>query len=222
MVITLVKKGYDALLGRGWLVVEKTNHNWKQNTLSIESEGRKYTIDLKNQLVSQDLASDFEEEEYERMEPDEEGVLRLGEYLEDDTDSLRSLFHWQMGDYEVLQADCNMLQIQESEDSYPEGYTEYKEGVTPLNTTPAHIFDQKVEYKEASLQALNPIEVGKTKEIFIGDDWDPVLKAVALRNFMEYRDVFAWTYKDLKGVPLEVCPPDSTHTRSKTSAKMAL
>ena len=78
------------------------------------------------------------------MEPDEEGVLKLGEYLEDDTDSLKGLFHWQMGDYEVFQADCNMLQIQESEERYLEGYTEYKEGITALNTTPAHIFDQEV------------------------------------------------------------------------------
>ena len=73
-----------------------------------------------------------------------------------------------MGDYEVFQADCNMLQIQESEEWYPDGYTEYNEGITALKTTPAHIFDQGVEYKEASLQALNLGEVGQTKEIFIG------------------------------------------------------
>ena len=39
VVITLEKKGYDASVGRGWLVVAKANDNWKQNTLSIESEG---------------------------------------------------------------------------------------------------------------------------------------------------------------------------------------
>ena len=48
VVITLEKKGYDALLGRGWLVVARATHNRKRNTLTIESEGRKYTIDLKN------------------------------------------------------------------------------------------------------------------------------------------------------------------------------
>ena len=79
VVITLEKKGYDALLGRGWLVVAKATHNWKWNTLTIESEGKKYTIDLKNHTVSQELASDSEEEEYEGMEPNEEGVLKLGE-----------------------------------------------------------------------------------------------------------------------------------------------
>lgn len=48
VVITLEKKGYDALLERGWLVTMKATHNWKRNTLSIESEGKKYTIDLRN------------------------------------------------------------------------------------------------------------------------------------------------------------------------------
>ena len=62
MVIILEKKGYDALLGRGWLVIAKATHNWKRNTLSIESEGRKYIIDLKNQSISQDMASDSEGE----------------------------------------------------------------------------------------------------------------------------------------------------------------
>ena len=84
VVVTLEKKGYDALLGRGWLVAAKATQNWKWNTLAIESEDRKYIIDLKNQSVSQDLASDSEGEDYGGMEPDE-GVLRLGECSEDDT-----------------------------------------------------------------------------------------------------------------------------------------
>ena len=39
----------------------------------------------------------------------------------------------------------------------------------------------------------------------VGYNWDPVLKATTLKIFLEYKDVFAWTYKDLKGVPLELC-----------------
>ena len=93
VVITLEKKGYDTLLGKGWLVVAKATHNWKQNTLSIESKGIKYIIDLRNQSVSQDLASNFEGEDYEGMEPDEEGVFQLEECSEDDTSSLNGLFH---------------------------------------------------------------------------------------------------------------------------------
>ena len=84
VVITLEKKEYHALLGRGWLVTTKATHNQKRNTQSIESEGRKYIIDLKNQSVSQGLALDSEGEDFEGMELDEEGVLRLGECSDGD------------------------------------------------------------------------------------------------------------------------------------------
>ena len=72
------------------------------------------------------------------MEPNEEGVLRLGECSDDDnTNSLNGLFHWQMGDNEVFHVECNMLQIQDSqsEERYSEEYTEYKgNGVVKLST----------------------------------------------------------------------------------------
>ncbi len=46
VVIPLRRKGYDAILGRGWLIQAKAKHDWKKNTLSLESKGRKYVIDL--------------------------------------------------------------------------------------------------------------------------------------------------------------------------------
>ena len=65
----------------------KANHNWKWNTLSMESGGKKFTIDLRTQLVSEELASssrlesegenDPRDEARHGMEPNE-GVLNLG------------------------------------------------------------------------------------------------------------------------------------------------
>lgn len=43
------------------------------------------------------------------------------------------------------------------------------------------------------------------RNILVGDNWDPVLKVAAFKIFLEYKDVFAWTYKDLKGVSSELC-----------------
>lgn len=91
-----------------------------------------------------------------------------------------------------------------------------------LNKTLAHIFEKKMEYKEAKPQTLNLGEADQPKEIWIGDDWDPMLKATILRIFLEYKDVFAWTYKDLKGVPPKLCPSDSIGTWSKTRAEKTL
>lgn len=62
VVIPLKKKGYDAILGRGWMVAAKVNHNWKKNVLSMESGGRKFSIDLRTQVVSEEMASSLESE----------------------------------------------------------------------------------------------------------------------------------------------------------------
>ena len=40
VVIPLKRKGYDAILGQGWLVQARVKHDWKKNTLSMESKGR--------------------------------------------------------------------------------------------------------------------------------------------------------------------------------------
>lgn len=43
-----------------------------------------------------------------------------------------------------------------------------------------------------------------------------MLKAAAFKIFLEYKDVFAWSYKDLKGVPPEMCPSDTIGPGSPT------
>lgn len=216
VVIPLKKKGYDAILGRGWLVKAKVNHNWK-NTLSMEKDGRKYVIDLMNQAVTEELASDSESKDLNRwewdsyegrdnMEPNNEGVFELDGCSEDDICSLNGLFHWQMEDYELSQ--CNMLQIEEPEENrFLPVYREYTEGDAPLNEAPTHEFDmvKPIRYEEPSVKATKLNEEAAPKNILVGDDWNPVLKAVAFKIFMEYKDVFTWTYKDLKGVPPELC-----------------
>lgn len=45
IMIPLKRKGYDAILGRGWLIQEKVKQDWKKNTLSFESKGQKFIID---------------------------------------------------------------------------------------------------------------------------------------------------------------------------------
>lgn len=219
VVIPLKQKGYDAILGRGWLVAAKANHNWKRNTLSMESGGKKFTIDLRTQLVSEELASssgseserenDPRDEGREGMDPDAEGILKLGGCCsEDDTDSLNGLFHWQQEDYEMFSPSCNVLSVEgEEPDQYPPEYGEYKEGEAAMDTVPAHQFRNKeaMKYEEPMVKPLNLGTETDKKIILVGDGWNPVLKTAAFKIFTEYKDVFAWTSKDLKGVPPELC-----------------
>ena len=98
----------------------RVKHDWKRNTLSMEKGGRRFIIDLHTQMVGEEVASSDSEGEGEnddegkrRMEPDDEGVLRLeGGSTDDDLDSVNGLLHWQMEDYEVFPS-CNILSIEE-------------------------------------------------------------------------------------------------------------
>lgn len=137
VVIPMKRNGYDAILGRGWLVQAKAKHDWKRNTLSMERGGRRFTIDLHTQMVGEEAASsDSEgegaEEEKGQIEPDGEGVLRLeGGSSDDDLDSVNGLFHWQMEDYELFPS-CNILGVDEGEkeegNECPKDYREVEEG----------------------------------------------------------------------------------------------
>lgn len=182
VVIPLKKKGYDAILGRGWLVTTKVNHNWKKNTLSMEKGGQKYIIDLRTQVIDEELASSdsdsedsnsWEWDSYEgkdKMEPNDEGVLELDGCSEDDICSLNGLFHWQMEDYEVFHPVCHMLQIEEEpreKDEFPSEYREYKEGEAKVNDALAYEFskDKPMQYEYPTVKEKNLGDTGTPRNI---------------------------------------------------------
>lgn len=146
------------------------------------------------------------------MEPDE-GVLRLeGRLTNDDLDSVNRLLHWKMEDYELFPS-YNMLGVEEEKEGneFPKEYSEIKKGEVQVDETLAHTFseDKPMKYEELMVKTMNLGDKANPKNILVGDDWNPILKAATFKIFMEYKDIFAWTYKDLKGVPPELCPPDT-------------
>ena len=64
----------------------------------MESKARRFIIDLHTQMVGKEaLSSDSEEEDEgkQRMELDQEGILRLeGGSMDDDLDLVNDLCHW--------------------------------------------------------------------------------------------------------------------------------
>ena len=77
----------------------KENHNWKMNTLSFEKGERKFVMNRKTQMVGGEMASSSDsksdnggDEGKRGMKPNDEGVFKL----EEDTDPMDGLFHWQM------------------------------------------------------------------------------------------------------------------------------
>lgn len=128
------------------------------------------------------------------MEPDEKGVLRLGGSTDDDLDSMNGLLHWQMEDYELFPI-CNMLGVEEEKEGneFTKEYREIKEGEAQVDETSAHMFseDKPMKYEEPTVKTMNLGDEANPKNIFVGDDWNPVLKAAVFKIFMEYKDIFA-------------------------------
>lgn len=131
-----------------------------------------------------------------------------GGSTDDNLDSVNDLFHSQMEDYELFQS-CNVLTIEEghSGDGFPSEFTEIKEGDASLDETPTHVFSEgePIKYNEATWQTMNLGDETEPRNILVGDNRDPVLKVATFKIFLECKDVFAWTYKDLKGVPPKLC-----------------
>lgn len=131
-----------------------------------------------------------------------------------------------MEDYEVFHPECHILQICEigessgntNDQSFPLEYGKYQEVVAWVEETPTHWFEREkpIKYEESNVEKVN---LGKDEDpqvILVVDNWNLILKAAAFRIFLEYKDVFTWTYKDLKGVPPELCVYRISHTRGPT------
>ena len=115
-----------------------------------------------------------------------------------------------MEDYELFSS-YNMLGVEEGnngeENRFSKEYQELKDGEAMMDETPAHTFSEEkpIKYDESIAKTMNLGDEAEPKNILVGDDWNPVLKATTFKIFMEYKDVFAWMYKYLKGVPSELC-----------------
>ena len=116
----------------------------------MEQGGRRFIIDLHTQNVGEEAASsdlegegENDDERKKRMEPDEEGVLRLGGSIDDDLDSVNGLLYWQMEDYKLFPS-CNMLGVEEEKEGneFLKEYSELKEGGAQVDETPTHMFSE--------------------------------------------------------------------------------
>ena len=179
-------------------------------------------------MVGEDMASsDFEGKEGDdkgkkKMKPKDEGILKLEwGFDDDDLDSLNGLLHWQMEDYELFPS-CHMLGVEEGnkedeKDEFLTEYREFKEGEASIEETPTHTFNEEkaINYEKPLVKTVSLGDEANHKSIFVGDDWNLVLKATTFKIFIDSKDVFTWAYKDLKGMLSELCPPDPTNTRNK-------
>lgn len=143
----------------------------------MERGGRRFIIDLHTQMVWEEAALSDSEGEGEsdnegkkRIEPDEEGVLRLGGLIDDDLDSVNGLLHWQMEDYELFPS-CNMLGVEGEKEGneFPKEYSELKDGEAQVDETPTHTFseDKPMKYEEPTVKTMDLGDEENPKKTFL-------------------------------------------------------
>ena len=111
-----------------------------------------------------------------------------------------------MEDCELFYSYILGIEAPEDEEVFPLEFMEYKEGNADINESPAHCFEEKaIRYEESLVETTNLGNAENPRNILVWDNCNPVLKAATFKIFMEFKDVSPWTYKDLKGVLLEMC-----------------
>lgn len=70
-----------------------------------------------------------------------------------------------------------------------------------IKTEPRKSYDGPQDAKKIDL--VEPRE--ESKPAYIATDLSPEEEDLLIRTLKEYRDVFAWSYKDLKGIDPEIC-----------------
>jgi hypothetical protein len=215
--ITESISSYPILLGRPWLYLAKAKDDWGKGTLTIGKGSQKTSLPMyppiyrgetqeedTNVTSDNSYDSDSEREIYEPIKQVASNsksyqCLGLGEYftpLIDPNDSDDAILAWQ-------QSEVYNISIQEDSEPEPELESDSKELEDFLmndDPTPLTMGTLKIAYKEMNLgtdqdpKNINVYE-GLSSEEFT--TWH--------KFFKDNKSAFAWTYKDLKGVPPDIC-----------------
>jgi len=110
----------------------------------------------------------------------------------------------------LKEIDCGMLQLEDIVD-YPVYFYEHqlKEALILDEVVDITVKDKKIASwivtVEEQLVKLNLGSNEEPKEILINAILPSVFQTQIEKVLMEHKNVFAWSYKELKGIPKEVC-----------------
>lgn len=207
---------YPILLGRPWLYLAKAKDDWGKGTLTIGKGSQKTSLPMyppiyrgetqeedTNVTFDNSYDSDSEGEMYEPVKhvasnPTSYTRLGPGEYftpLEDPNDSDDAILAWQ-------QSVCN-ISVQDGSELEPECESDSKELEELLmddDPTPLKMGTLKTAYKEMNLGTEED-----PKNINVYEGLTPEEFTMWYQFFKSNKSAFAWTYKDLKGVPPKIC-----------------
>ena len=209
-----VNEAYSMLLGRPWLIDAKVNHDWGNNLVTIRGNGTVKTISVSQRkgprpklpevLVCYNFTEGLTDEEEALWLASEQDLLAVGTVTlprmeqNKDQDQIKD---------QARNQDQDQGQEGGSERAYPDHFYSFEEGDIEVDETPAREKVKKLKIASWTLpesEQLRKINLGTEEEpqyLKINAAISPEQAIEAEALFREFKDVFAWTYKDLKGIP---------------------
>jgi hypothetical protein len=194
-----VKSDYTMLLGRPWLRHAKVVHDWGNNEVTIKGNGTIKTVRISRQLGPDTVTPH---------------ALVCYNFVEGLTDEEEAIL---MASDPALHAlgtiDCNQITAECSVNPTPESTHPQQHGILhtagtmPVDETPIQDklpFMDIAHWSHNEEDRLDLVNVGTPtdpKLLKLNANLSPSLRHTAESLFKEFIDIFAFSYKDLRGIP---------------------
>ena len=193
-----IKSDYSMLLGRPWLRNAKVIHDWANDQVQIMGNGTVKTVKINRQLGC------------EAVTPHALVCYNFAEGITDDEETI--LFAADPTLQPVETIDWGVLSSQlptpaDDQTNTPDRLFPHSPGTIPVDETPIRdkVKIMDVAYwthnEQDKLQLLNLGTTDDPKLVKMNANLNPQLTTEATLLFNEYRDVFAFSYEDLRGIP---------------------
>ena len=193
-----IKSDYSMLLGRLWLRNAKVIHDWANDQVQIMGNGTVKTVKINRQLG------------YEAVTPHALVCYNFAEGITDDEETILLAADPTLQPVGTIDWDVLSSQLPTSADDQtntPDRLFLHSLGTIPVDETPIRdkVKTMDVAYwrhnEQDKLQLLNLGTAEDPKLIRMNANLNIQLTTDATSLFTEYRDVFAFSYEDLQGVP---------------------
>ena len=193
-----IKSDYSMLLSRPWLRNAKVIHDWANDQVQIMGNGTVKTVKINRQLG------------YEALTPHALVCYNFAEGITDDEETILLAADPTLQPVGTIDWDVLSSQLSTSADNQTNTLNRlfpHSPGTIPVDETPIRekVKTMDVAYwthnEQDKLQLLNLGIVNNPKLVKLNANLNPELTTDATSLFHEYRDVFAFSYEDLRGIP---------------------
>ena len=190
-----IKSDYSMLLGRLWLRNAKVIHDWANDEIQIMGNGTVKTMKINRQLG------------YEAVTPHALVCYNFAEGITDDEETILLAADPTLQPVGTINWDVLSSQLPTSTDDQtntPDRLFPHSPGTIPVDKTPIRekVKTMDVAYwthnEQDKLRLLNLGTIDDPKLVKSNANLNPQLTTAATLLFREYRDVFAFSYEDLR------------------------